>query len=317
LQVSTPEGDTKDVSQRPLIERDVLEDKYQLLLENCSWGEQMDLLDQLQEVAAMDARQPGIIDPSFLTIFNAAADADGHLFSIGRALQVHEKLSSPSRRRLAEPCEAFQQHEAKQLRAQQHRAALQEEKSRKRRDLAKRMDEVRTARDVLVDQRKQLLERKMKQAEEKRMKHLAEIVKKAHDEEEKKKEIAFINVLEAQIKRHDFITHIQTQEERIQGLHVIHSVSHSRRIRQMDGIVELTRAWLGASVCFVFSSRKNASVARRSGSRPRRRPSRSGSGRWRPSGRPRWRSCRRSDASGKSASTASSRRRKRFHPLPS
>ena len=55
----------KDVSQRPLIERDVLEDKYQLLLENCSWGEQMDLLDQLQEVAAMDARQPGI------TIFNS------------------------------------------------------------------------------------------------------------------------------------------------------------------------------------------------------------------------------------------------------
>ena len=133
---------------------------------------------------------------------------------------MHEKLSSPSRRRLAEPCEAFQQHEAKQLRAQQHRAALQEEKSRKRRDLAKRMDEVRTAKNLLVDQRKQLLERKMKQAEEKRMKHLAEIVKKAHDEEEKKKEIAFINVLEAQIKRHDFITHIQTQEERIQGLHV-------------------------------------------------------------------------------------------------
>ena len=133
---------------------------------------------------------------------------------------MHEKLSSPSRRRLAEPCEAFQQHEAKQLRAQQHRAALQEEKSRKRRDLAKRMDEVRTAKNLLVDQRKQLLERKMKQAEEKRMKHLAEIVKKAHDEEEKKKEIAFINVLEAQIKRHDFITHIQTQEERIQGLQV-------------------------------------------------------------------------------------------------
>lgn len=157
----------------------------------------MDLLDQLEEVAAMDgARQPG------------------------RALQVHEKLSSPSRRRMAEPCEAFQQHEAKQLRAQQHRAAFREEKTRKRKELSKRMEEVRIAKGLLLEEKRLLLERKMKRAEEKRQKHLAEIVKKAHDEESKKREIAFINTIEAQNKQHDFIARIQTQEERIQGLQV-------------------------------------------------------------------------------------------------
>ena len=70
-------------------------------------------------------------------------------------------------------------------------------------------------------QKKMLLDRKMKRAEEKRMKHLEAIIRKAHDEEEKKKEIAFITSLEAQNKRHDFIAHIQTQEERIQGLQVL------------------------------------------------------------------------------------------------
>lgn len=165
----------------------------------------MELLDQLEEVAAIDgARQPG------------------------RALQVHEKLSSPSRRRLAEPCEAFMQHEAKQRRAQEHRTALREEKARKRRELTKRMEEVRQAKELLLIEKKQMLERKMKRAEEKRQKHLAEIVKKAHDEEEKKKEIAFINTIEAQNKRHDFIAQIQTQEERIQGLQVNRVFEKSR-----------------------------------------------------------------------------------------
>ncbi|EFX81093.1 hypothetical protein DAPPUDRAFT_242534 [Daphnia pulex] len=49
----------------------------------------------------------------------------------------------------------------------------------------------------------------MKRAEEKRQKHLAEIVKKAHDEESKKRAIAFINKIEAQNKQHDFIARIR------------------------------------------------------------------------------------------------------------
>lgn len=50
-----------------------------------------------------------------------------------------------------------------------------------------------------------LFERKMERAEKKRQNHLQEIVNKAHDEENKAKEIAFINGLEAQNKLHDIM----------------------------------------------------------------------------------------------------------------
>jgi hypothetical protein len=65
------------------------------------------------------------------------------------------------------------------------------------------------AKSLLLDEKKLLLERKMKRAEEKRQKHFAEIVKKAHDEQSKKRAIAFINKIEAQNKQHDFISRIR------------------------------------------------------------------------------------------------------------
>ena len=55
------------------------------------------------------------------------------------------------------------------------------------------IEEVRQQKEQLLEQRRLVLERKMARAEEKRRKHLQDIVRRAHDEEEKAKEIAFIN----------------------------------------------------------------------------------------------------------------------------
>jgi hypothetical protein len=71
---------------------------------------------------------------------------------------------------------------------------------------------VRDAKDKLAEQKRNLLERKMKRADEKRQHHLADIVRKAHDEEQKLRELAFINELEAQNKRIDFIASCQVKK---------------------------------------------------------------------------------------------------------
>jgi len=63
-------------------------------------------------------------------------------------------------------------------------------------------------RDRLVDERKMRIEKKLKKAEEKRIQHIEGIRRKAHEEEEKLKEIAFINELQAQNTRIDMITQV-------------------------------------------------------------------------------------------------------------
>ena len=65
------------------------------------------------------------------------------------------------------------------------------------------------------------MERKLQRAEEKRQHQLKKKVKKAHEEEIKANEIAFINTLEAQNKRHEILSKHQESEARLQDKQVI------------------------------------------------------------------------------------------------
>lgn len=74
------------------------------------------------------------------------------------------------------------------------------------------IEEVRQDKEGLLVKKRDLFQRKMKRAEEKRKQYLQEIVNKAHDEENKAKEIAFINGLEAKNKLHDIMQQHQVSD---------------------------------------------------------------------------------------------------------
>ncbi|XP_061772961.1 S phase cyclin A-associated protein in the endoplasmic reticulum isoform X7 [Nerophis ophidion] len=134
----------------------------------------------------------------------------------GHGIHMHEKLSSPSRKRTI--AESKKKHEEKQLKAQQLRDKLREEKTLKLQKLLEREKEVRKWKEELLDQRKRMMEEKLLHAEFKRELQLQAIVKKAQEEEAKVNEIAFINTLEAQNKRHDALAKLNEYEQRLNEL---------------------------------------------------------------------------------------------------
>ncbi|XP_039989027.1 S phase cyclin A-associated protein in the endoplasmic reticulum isoform X2 [Xiphias gladius] len=134
----------------------------------------------------------------------------------GHGIHMHEKLSSPSRKRTI--AESKKKHEEKQLKAQQLRDKLREEKTFKLQKLLEREKEVRKWKEELLEQRRRMMEEKLLHAEFKRELQLQAIVKKAQEEEAKVNEIAFINTLEAQNKRHDALAKLNEYEQRLNEL---------------------------------------------------------------------------------------------------
>ncbi|OXB82019.1 UNVERIFIED_CONTAM: hypothetical protein H355_004102 [Colinus virginianus] len=78
--------------------------------------------------------------------------------------------------------------------------------------------DVRKWKEELLDQRRRMMEEKLLHAEFKREVQLQAIVKKAQEEEAKVNEIAFINTLEAQNKRHDVLNKLKEYEQRLNEL---------------------------------------------------------------------------------------------------
>ncbi|KAJ7311220.1 hypothetical protein JRQ81_006832 [Phrynocephalus forsythii] len=124
----------------------------------------------------------------------------------GHGIHMHEKLSSPSRKRTI--AESKKKHEEKQMKAQQLREKLREEKTLKLQKLMEREKDVRKWKEELLEQRRRMMEEKLLHAEFKREVQLQAIVN----------EIAFINTLEAQNKRHDVLSKLKEYEQRLNEL---------------------------------------------------------------------------------------------------
>ncbi|XP_034735173.1 S phase cyclin A-associated protein in the endoplasmic reticulum isoform X1 [Etheostoma cragini] len=184
------------------------ESDFSASIGNGGCGVNMDWSDML---ADYDAREPWRQSTSWGDIVEEEpARPPGH------GIHMHEKLSSPSRKRTI--AESKKKHEEKQLKAQQLREKLQEEKTLKLQKLLEREKEVRKWKEELLEQRRKMMDEKLLHAELKRELQLQAIVKKAQEEEAKVNEIAFINTLEAQNKRHDVLAKLNEYEQRLNEL---------------------------------------------------------------------------------------------------
>lgn len=177
-------------SQESFLNEDItLEMRYAPMLADLTQMERAETLATLQELVARDP---------------------------GRAQKLHQKLSSPSRRRSFH--ETLRKYQAKQSRAQEKRYALNQLKALKIQQLIQRVELVKAAKFQLTESRRLRMEEKLQRATENRENYLRNKIKKAHDEEEKMKEIAFIKNIEMQNKRLDLIESHKEQEGRLQDL---------------------------------------------------------------------------------------------------
>uniref|UniRef100_A0A915C975 C2H2-type domain-containing protein n=1 Tax=Parascaris univalens TaxID=6257 RepID=A0A915C975_PARUN len=139
-----------------------------------------------------------------------------HYRKPGEFAQIHEKLSSPSRKRNLES--ATKKLEERQQRAKELRQMLQEEKARRLKELSNKVEEVRRKQAELFERKREHLEKRMEKAEENRQKNIVQIVKKARDDDIKVMEIQFINTMEASNMRHDVMARRHEWQQRVDTL---------------------------------------------------------------------------------------------------
>ncbi|VEL36387.1 unnamed protein product [Protopolystoma xenopodis] len=132
----------------------------------------------------------------------------------------------------------MQQLEDKQARARSLRQRHLLERSKRVRELTKKVAEVHLHKRMLLHQRRACLDRRLLAAEVKRQAELRRRVSKAHDEETKGKEIAFIQTLEAEQKQYSILTKHEESRVRLNEL----AEERRRRLEEKLGREEAAKA---------------------------------------------------------------------------
>lgn len=136
--------------------------------------------------------------------------------SPGGSVLLHQKLSSPSRKRAADVSARLS--EEKQERASQARERHQFELAQKLRAQIEKVEAARHRREVQEKQKVESLTSKLQRAAEIREQHLADKRRKAQLEDLKVNEIAFINKLEAENKKMAVLNKLNESQERLNEL---------------------------------------------------------------------------------------------------
>ncbi|KER27266.1 hypothetical protein T265_13829, partial [Opisthorchis viverrini] len=132
---------------------------------------------------------------------------------------------------------SMQELEQKQTRARILRQQHLLERSERVHELSKKVEEVHMHKRLLLHQRRSCLERRLHAAERKRKAELERRISKAHDEETKGREIAFIQTLEAEQKQHSILTKHEESRARLDEL----AAERRRRLEEKLGREEAAK----------------------------------------------------------------------------
>ncbi|KAL3320902.1 hypothetical protein Ciccas_000428 [Cichlidogyrus casuarinus] len=151
----------------------------------------------------------------------------------GRTVDIHEKLLS----RQKCPNSSRKDLEAKQERADQLRKKHLGERTLKLQDLRRKVEQAQHQKRNLCSKRRSQLHSRLSAAEANRRAQLDRIVHKAHDEETKGREIAFIQSLEAEQKQHS----IQQKHEESQARLLERDEKRRQRLEKKQELEEAAK----------------------------------------------------------------------------